>query len=115
MTALLTALAIATAPTGDARPAPAPDVDVTARQAVPKVWSQVAACESNRRWHLNSGNGYSGGLQFTPETWDAFRPDHYPDDAWRATALQQVQVAVRVLEVQGPSAWPVCSQKAGLR
>lgn len=104
MTALLTAIAIATAPT--ARPAPQPHVEVEARQAVPRKWIAVADCESDRRWHIDAL--HDGGLQFTPQTWSAFIPDGFPAYAWQATPAQQVQVAERVLAAQGPGAWPNC-------
>src|SRR5215211_3204092 len=32
-------------------------------------WDQVARCESGGNWGINTGNGYQGGLQFTPGTW----------------------------------------------
>src|SRR5438477_4683756 len=28
-------------------------------------WSGVAACESGGNWHINTGNSFYGGLQFT--------------------------------------------------
>ncbi len=31
-------------------------------------WDAVAACESGGNWSTNTGNGFSGGLQFTPST-----------------------------------------------
>ena len=30
-------------------------------------WDQVARCESGGNWAINTGNGYQGGLQFSPE------------------------------------------------
>ena len=30
-------------------------------------WDAIAACESGGNWGISTGNGYSGGLQFTPE------------------------------------------------
>ena len=35
------------------------------------VWDQIAQCESTGNWAINTGNGFSGGLQFTPSTWPA--------------------------------------------
>ena len=32
-------------------------------------WDQVARCESGGNWAINTGNGYQGGLQFSPGTW----------------------------------------------
>ena len=32
-------------------------------------WDKVASCESGGNWAINTGNGYQGGLQFSPGTW----------------------------------------------
>ncbi|MCG7528212.1 transglycosylase family protein [Streptomyces sp. OfavH-34-F] len=78
------------------------------------VWEKVAACESTGNWHINSGNGYFGGLQFTRSTWAAYGGTDYAPRADLATREQQIAVAEKVLESQGPGAWPVCSDRAGL-
>ena len=36
-------------------------------------WDQVASCESGGNWAINTGNGYQGGLQFSPSTWSGPR------------------------------------------
>src|SRR5699024_7315837 len=38
----------------------------------------------------------------------------YAYTADRASKAQQIEIAQEVLKVQGPAAWPACSQKAGL-
>lgn len=78
------------------------------------TWDRVAACESSGNWHINTGNGYFGGLQFTQSTWEAYGGLKYASRADRATKAQQIAVAERVLAGQGPGAWPVCSVRAGL-
>ncbi|MET7645468.1 transglycosylase family protein [Streptomyces sp. NPDC005426] len=78
------------------------------------VWDKVAACESTSNWSINSGNGYFGGLQFTRSTWAAYGGTVYAPRADLATRDQQIAVAEKVLEGQGPGAWPVCSGQAGL-
>ncbi|MFF2410710.1 transglycosylase family protein [Streptomyces sp. NPDC058092] len=78
------------------------------------VWEKVAACESTGNWHINSGNGYFGGLQFTRSTWAAYGGTVYAPRADLATKDQQIAVAEKVLEGQGPGAWPGCSTRAGL-
>ncbi|WP_330241795.1 transglycosylase family protein [Streptomyces sp. NBC_00525] len=78
------------------------------------VWEKVAACESTGNWHINNGNGYFGGLQFTRSTWAAYGGTEYAPRADLATRDQQIAVAEKVLESQGPGAWPVCSDRAGL-
>lgn len=78
------------------------------------TWDKVAACESSGNWHINTGNGYYGGLQFTSSTWAAYGGRAYASRADLATKAQQITVAERVLKGQGPGAWPVCSRRAGL-
>ena len=84
----------------------------TANAAPDNVWDRVAQCESGGNWKINTGNGFSGGLQFTPSTWRAFGGS---GAAHQASREQQIAVAERVLAVQGWNAWPVCSKKAGAR
>ncbi|AEN13952.1 MULTISPECIES: transglycosylase family protein [unclassified Streptomyces] len=78
------------------------------------VWEKVAACESTSNWHINTGNGYYGGLQFTRSTWAAYGGTAYAARADLATKDQQIAVAEKVLDGQGPGAWPACSVRAGL-
>ncbi|MFG2550330.1 transglycosylase family protein [Streptomyces sp. NPDC048581] len=78
------------------------------------TWNKVAACESTSRWHVNTGNGYYGGLQFAQSTWEAYGGARYAARADLATKDQQIAVAEKVLDGQGPGAWPVCSVRAGL-
>ncbi|MFG3658983.1 transglycosylase family protein [Streptomyces sp. NPDC047706] len=78
------------------------------------TWDKVAACESTGDWNINSGNGYYGGLQFSQSTWEAYGGTAYAARADLATKERQIAVAEKVLDGQGPGAWPVCSQRAGL-
>lgn len=86
----------------------------TAGAAPVDVWEKVAACESTNNWKINTGNGYYGGLQFRQSTWQAYGGQAYAPRADLASKGQQIAVAERVLKGQGPTAWPVCSVKAGL-
>ena len=83
-------------------------------QAATTVWDKVAKCESGNRWHISTGNGYYGGLQFSPGTWKAFGGRKYGSQAHKATKAEQIAIARRVLAGQGPGAWPTCSRRAGL-
>ncbi|MEV5685025.1 peptidoglycan DD-metalloendopeptidase family protein [Streptomyces sp. NPDC052164] len=78
------------------------------------VWEKVAACESSGNWHINTDNGYYGGLQFTGSTWAAYGGTAFAQRADLATKDQQIAVAEKVLDGQGPGAWPTCSVSAGL-
>jgi len=85
-----------------------------AEAASVSTWDRVAECESSGNWHINTGNGYYGGLQFTTGTWSAYGGKTYAVRADLATKNQQITIAERVLSGQGPGAWPVCSVQAGL-
>ncbi|MFE9444281.1 transglycosylase family protein [Streptomyces sp. NPDC006602] len=78
-------------------------------------WGCIAECESGGRWHINTGNGYYGGLQFGQPTWQHFGGLEYAPRADLATRREQIAVAQKVLAVQGWEAWPVCSRRCGLR
>ncbi|MHA7154839.1 transglycosylase family protein [Arthrobacter sp. TMN-50] len=82
-----------------------------ANAAPASTWDSLAQCESGGNWGINTGNGFSGGLQFTPSTWAAFGGQGAPQDASRT---QQIAVAENVLQGQGWGAWPACSAKLGL-
>ena len=73
-------------------------------------WDAVAQCESGGNWSINTGNGYYGGLQFSPSTWRAFGGTEYGSQAHQATKAEQIAVAKRTLYTQGPGAWPTCGR-----
>ena len=79
------------------------------------VWDAIAQCEATGNWSINTGNGFSGGLQFTPSTWAAFGGTEYAPEAWQASREQQIAVAEKVQAAQGWGAWPACTSKLGLR
>jgi hypothetical protein len=84
----------------------------TANAVPADVWDRLAQCESSGNWSINTGNGFSGGLQFTPQTWRAFGGK---GQAHQASRAEQIAVAERVLKGQGWGAWPACTAKLGLR
>jgi hypothetical protein len=76
-------------------------------------WDAIARCESGGRWHIATGNGFFGGLQFTYGTWLAEQKRlrvYYADRADHATREEQIAVAVQTQKDQGWGAWPVCSR-----
>lgn len=77
----------------------------SANAATEAEWDQVAQCESGGNWSTNTGNGFSGGLQFTQQTWNAFGGS---GSAQGASKAEQIRVAENVLAGQGAGAWPVC-------
>jgi hypothetical protein len=86
-----------------------------AHAAADTTWDRLAQCESGGRWDINTGNGYQGGLQFSPRTWTGFGGAEFAPVAHQATRAEQIVVAERVLAQQGWGAWPSCSRKVGAR
>ena len=79
------------------------------------VWDSLAQCESGGNWAINTGNGFSGGLQFTPSTWAGHGGTAYAPSAHLATREQQIAIAERVQASQGWGAWPACTASLGIR
>src|SRR5690349_13911711 len=77
-------------------------------------WDRLAQCESGGRWHINTGNGYYGGLQFSRSTWKANGGGKYASTADKATKAEQIRIAEKLHAKRGLSPWPVCGKKAGV-
>ena len=86
----------------------------TADAATDRTWNRLANCESGGNWHINTGNGYYGGLQFSLGTWRAYRGGHFAQRPDNARRVAQVAVAQRLVKARGWGAWPHCSQRLGL-
>ncbi|WP_329115096.1 transglycosylase family protein [Streptomyces sp. NBC_01465] len=86
---------------------------VPAQAADNGMWDRIAQCESGGNWHINTGNGYYGGLQFSAGTWRAHGGGAYASTADRASRAEQIAVATKVQRAQGWGAWPTCSARAG--
>lgn len=71
-------------------------------------WDALAACESNGRWAINTGNGFTGGLQFMDSTWLANGGGRYAPSAYLASKAQQIEIAERLYRVAGRAPWPTC-------
>jgi LysM repeat protein len=78
------------------------------------AWDRLAGCESGGNWHIDTGNGYYGGLQFADGTWDGNGGDKYASRADLASRAEQIVVAAKVLDSSGWSPWPACSSRLGL-
>lgn len=98
MTVLLTALALIFTPQSeDPR-------WLTIRPYNAKL-ERMAWCESRKRWSINTGNGYYGGLQFDLSTWRSVKGKGYPH---RASKLEQKYRAVLLIRKRGYRPWPRC-------
>ncbi|ORW43966.1 Resuscitation-promoting factor RpfE [Mycobacterium paraense] len=91
-------------------PPPAPDAPPPppVHKAYSVNWDAIAQCESGGNWGISTGNGFSGGLQFTSSTWHANGGSGSPASASRE---EQIRVAENVLHTQGIGAWPVCGRR----
>lgn len=84
-------------------------------QAAPvSDWDKLSQCEAGGNWAINTGNGFSGGVQFAPSTWTALGGGDFAPTADKATKAEQIFVAEKTLKAQGWGAWPACSAKLGL-
>ncbi len=79
------------------------------------TWERLAQCESSGRWHINTGNGYYGGLQISPSTWRANGGRRFAALPNHASKRHQIKVAERIKRSQGWGAWPACSARIGVR
>jgi hypothetical protein len=127
--AFLTSLLLLTGPglvagAAHAEDRPSPGTTMSSTQTTPRpqpkprhytAWNRIAHCESTGRWHINTGNGYFGGLQISAGTWRAFGGLRYARLPHRASRVGQMRVAERILRGQGWGAWPHCSRVAGMR
>ena len=104
---------VGTRPRPEPEPEPAPPPPPPPPAEDDSVWYRLAECESGGNWATQGT--YHGGLQFHPDTWNAWKPSGYPAYAYQASAAQQITVGKRLQAAQGWSPWPYCSQKLGLR
>lgn len=91
------------------RPAPGPPTSVD--------WDTLAQCESGGNWHINTGNGYYGGLQWSLRTWAAVKPAGAPDNPAEASREQEIAAADTLMSLPwgGLQHWPGCTRALGWR
>ncbi|HEV7148817.1 MAG TPA: ubiquitin-like domain-containing protein [Pedococcus sp.] len=69
------------------------------------MWDRIAQCESGGNWHINTGNGYYGGLQFDYNSWLANGGADFAPRADLASREQQITVANRYYAKAGLGPW----------
>jgi transglycosylase-like protein len=74
-------------------------------------WTELAQCESGGNWHIDTGNGYYGGLQFSWGSWEAAGGSGNPA---HASPSEQVRRGEILQDMQGWGAWPTCASIIGL-
>jgi uncharacterized protein YabE (DUF348 family) len=78
------------------------------------TWQALAECESGGNWSINTGNGYSGGLQFSASSWLGAGGGKYAPYAYMATPSEQIATAEVLRGNGGWGHWPACAAKLGL-
>jgi resuscitation-promoting factor RpfB len=90
-------------------PTPAPSAGNTSgaglNLANAAMWDRIAQCESGGNWHINTGNGYYGGLQFAHSTWLGNGGADFAARADLASREQQITVANRLYAKSGLQPW----------
>ena len=79
-------------------------------------WDCLAHFESTHRWHVNTGNGHYGGVQFSLSTWRYYGGPQATGNAYphRASRAEQIRIARRTAwegwrgraPQGGRNAWP---------
>ncbi len=69
------------------------------------MWDRIAKCESGNRWHINTGNGYYGGLQFSKASWVANGGRDFAALPHQASRAEQITVANRYYAKAGLQPW----------
>jgi hypothetical protein len=92
-----------------------PAVARAAQGATRAQWNHVARCESGGHWHLNTGNGYYGGLQISKRTWVSFGGHRYARRPDLASRSKQIDVADRIFAADGWKPWRACAPNAKRR
>lgn len=89
------------------KPSPTPNISGLPGAA----WDALAECESSGDWHINSGNGFYGGVQFDYSTWQSNGGGQYAPRADLASREEQIAVASKVYQARGSQPWPVCGSE----
>jgi len=78
---------------------PTPPSDESAPSEPYGVWDKIAKCESGGNWHINTGNGYYGGLQFSAATWKSVGGPGLPHQYSREVQIKYAKI------LQARSGW----------
>jgi hypothetical protein len=80
------------------------------------AWLRDALCVKSHEgaWTSNTGNGYTGGMQFDTATWLSNGGGRYAAEAYLATPNEQLRIAYRTWQARGWAPWPNTSAMCGL-
>lgn len=79
------------------------------------TWDRVANCETGGTWGADRDDGLYGGLDLTQDVWDRYGGPAYAASPDLASRQEQIAVAQRLLDAQGPGYWTACAVREGLR
>ncbi len=102
---------IVAAPAPPAPTPPAPPPATPGYTDAGGVWLQLRECESSDNYAENTGNGFYGAYQFSPQTWTNLG---YPGRPDLESHQMQDQAAMRLQAQSGWGQWPACSAALGL-
>lgn len=83
-------------------------VEIVSNEA---VWDKLAGCESGGNWHINTSNGYYGGVQFSLSTWQSVGGTGLPSDVSREEQITRAKI---LQQRSGWGQWPACARQLGL-
>jgi len=86
-------------PDSDDDPPSPPPSDDSGSSEPDGVWDKIAKCESGGNWHINTGNGYYGGLQFSAATWKSVGGPGLPHQYSREVQIKYAKI------LQARSGW----------
>ena len=75
------------------------------------VWASLAQCESGGNPAINTGNGFYGAFQFSPQTWRSLGGTGLPHENSYET---QLALAQQLQARSGWGQWPHCAATLGL-
>jgi hypothetical protein len=86
-----------------------------AKSRPPHYWAWMCIHRYEGAWNANTGNGYSGGLQFGYSEWRRFgQPFTGKPYAHQASPLEQMWAAERYHRQSGFYPWPRTARMCGL-
>lgn len=94
-------------PTTTTQYVPPPTTVAPVRRSGSVNWDAIAQCESGGNWHINTGNGYYGGLQFNLQTWRGTGGTGYPHEHSREEQIHRAEI---LYASRGVQPWPTCGK-----
>lgn len=65
-------------------------------------------------WNANTGNGFTGGMQFLDSTWISNGGGRFAPQAYLASPVEQLTVSYWLWQRAGWNPWPTTARACGL-